>query len=181
MSRIGKKPVQIPAGVKITVTARIVRVEGPKGQLSLELPRSIDAAVAEQQLVVSRSDDGLKSHALHGLTRTLLGNLVLGVTQGFKKQLEIEGLGYRAQVQGKTLNLQCGFSHPVLFAIPDGITIETPKPTQVVVNGIDKQLVGQVAADIRSIAPPEPYKGKGIRYLGEVIRRKAGKAAAATK
>ena len=181
MSRIGKKPIPIPEKVKVAVESRTVRVEGPKGKLSLELPAGIDAAVADQRVVISRTADGLRTHALHGLMRTLAANLVLGVTQGFRKDLEIEGLGYRAQVQGKILNLQCGFSHPIQFPIPEGITIEAPKPTQVIVHGIDKQLVGQVAADIRAVAPPEPYKGKGIRYVGEVIRRKAGKAAAATK
>ena len=181
MSRIGKKPIALPSGVKFAVEGRSVRAEGPKGKLALALPEGIDVAMTDQQVLVSQTAQGQKAHALHGLTRTLVANVLIGVTQGFRKDLEIEGLGYRAQVQGKTLTLQCGFSHPVQFPIPEGITIETPKPTQMAVHGVDKQLVGQVAADLRAIAPPEPYKGKGIRYAGEVIRRKAGKAATATK
>ena len=137
--------------------------------------------MANQQVIVSRATETTRSHALHGLTRTLVANLVLGVTQGFQKELEIEGLGYKAQVQGKVLHAQFGYSHPILFPIPAGITIEAPKPTHLIVKGIDKQLVGQVAADIRALCPPEPYKGKGVRYAGEVVRRKVGKAAAASK
>ena len=179
MSRIGKKPVPVPAGVKVAVEGSAVRVEGPKGTQGLTLPAEIAARLEQQQLIVSCQEDGGKrSHALHGLMRTLIANLVIGVTQGFQKELEIEGLGYKAQTQGKTLHLQFGFSHPILFPIPEGITIVTPKPTQITVQGINKQLVGQVAADIRALCPPEPYKGKGVKYVGEVIRRKVGKAAA---
>ena len=178
MSRIGKKPIAIPAGVKVSAESRTIRVEGPKGKQAVTLPLTIEARLAEKEVVVSCADGNTRSHALHGLTRTLIANAITGVTQGFRKDLEIEGLGYRAQVQGKTLNLQLGFSHPIHFPIPEGITIDTPKPTQVAVHGIDKHLVGQVAADIRAMAPPEPYKGKGVKYAGEVIRRKVGKAAA---
>ena len=179
MSRIGKKPIPVPSGVKVAVDARLVRVEGPKGKQSRALPHGMDAKLEQQQLVVTCQEARNKRvHSLHGLTRTLIANAVHGVTQGFQKDLEIEGLGYKAQSQGKTLNLQFGFSHPILFPIPDGITIVTAKPTQIAVQGINKQLVGQVAADIRSLCPPEPYKGKGVKYVGEVIRRKVGKAAA---
>ena len=181
MSRIGKKPIAVPSGVKVAVDGQAVRVEGPKGTLSLSVPPAIEARLAEQQVVVQRRQETSEAHALHGLTRTLVANMIHGVTEGFRKELEIEGLGYKAQVQGKTLTLQLGYSHPILFPIPEGITVETPKPTQLVIKGIDKQLVGQVAADIRALAPPEPYKGKGVRYVGEIIRRKVGKAAAATK
>lgn len=152
-------------------------IEGPKGKLSLALPPAVSVQVNGGQLRVTRSGDEPFQRALHGLTRALIANMVQGVTSGFSKELEIVGVGYRAQLQGKQLSIQVGFSHPVLVPIPEGITVEVPKPTSVLVRGPDKQLVGQFAAALRRIAPPEPYKGKGIKYAGEVIRRKAGKAA----
>ena len=177
MSRIGRAPISVSQGVKITQEGRRLLVEGPKGKLSLEVPPSLSVRVDGQQLKVekTREDDTIK--ALHGLYRALLANMVHGVVNGFSKELEIVGVGYRAQLQARQLSIHVGFSHPVLVQIPEGITVEVPKPTSVIVKGFDKQLVGQFAANLRRIAPPEPYKGKGIKYVGEVIRRKAGKAA----
>ena len=177
MSRIGRAPVVIPSGVKIKQDGQQVFVEGPKGKLSLTLVPSISVKIDGQTLKVERSGDEKPVRALHGLSRALLANMVQGVTNGFSKELEITGVGYRAQVQGKQLSLTVGFSHPVVMPIPEGLTVEVPKPTNVIIKGFDKQLVGQFAANIRHVAPPEPYKGKGIKYAGEVIRRKAGKAA----
>ena len=177
MSRIGRAPVPIPSGVKITQDGPRLAVEGPKGTLAFTIPPSISVSVDGQTLQVQRSGDERSQRALHGLTRALVANMVQGVSSGFSKELEIVGVGYRAQLQGKALVLQVGFSHPVALPIPEGLTVEVPKPTSVLVKGADKQLVGQFAATIRSVAPPEPYKGKGIKYAGEVIRRKAGKAA----
>ena len=177
MSRIGRAPVAIPAGVKIKQDGQDVHVEGPKGKLSITLVPSISVKVDGQALKVERSGDEASIRALHGLSRALIANMVHGVTTGFSKDLEITGVGYRAQLQGKQLSLSVGFSHPVLMEIPQGITVEVPKPTNVIIKGFDKQAVGQFAANIRHVAPPEPYKGKGIKYAGEVIRRKAGKAA----
>jgi len=154
-----------------------VAVEGPKGKLSLALPEQITVTVTDQAVTVQRASEGQSVRALHGLTRALIANMVHGVVTGFSKELEIVGIGYRAQLQGKQLSVQVGFSHPVVVPIPDGITVEVPKPTTVIVKGFDKQLVGQFAANLRRISPPEPYKGKGIKYAGEVVRRKAGKAA----
>ncbi len=180
MSRVGKKPIAIPAGVTVTAAGRLVTVKGPKGQLAWSLPEVISLETATDQATLRRANDEPRSSALHGLSRTLVANMVQGVSQGFSRELEISGVGYRAQAQGQQLVMNLGFSHPVHFPVPVGITVETPKPTQIVVKGIDKHLVGQVAADIRRVLPPEPYKGKGIKYAGEVIRRKAGKAAAST-
>ena len=177
MSRIGRAPVRIPSGVTVSQDGSRLAVEGPKGKLSLSLPGALSVEVSGQELRVARSGDEPSKRALHGLTRALIANMVHGVTGGFSKELEIVGVGYRAQLQGKQLSLQVGFSHPVLLPLPEGITVEVPKPTSVIVKGPDKQLVGQFAATLRRIAPPEPYKGKGIKYAGEVIRRKAGKAA----
>lgn len=177
MSRIGRAPIAVPSGVRITQEGSRVLVEGPKGKLSVAIPPAISVAIDAQRVQVSRDGDEKPLRALHGLTRALIANMVQGVTAGFSKELEIIGVGYRAQPQGKQLSLQVGFSHPVLLPLPEGITVEIPKPTVVVVKGADKQVVGQFAATIRRVAPPEPYKGKGIRYAGEVIRRKAGKAA----
>ena len=154
-----------------------VAVEGPKGKLSLALPEQITVSVTDQAVTVQRANDDQSVRALHGLTRALIANMVHGVVTGFSKELEISGVSYRAQLQGKQLSVQVGFSHPVLVPIPQGITVEVPKPTTVIVKGFDKQLVGQFAANLRRISPPEPYKGKGIKYAGEIIRRKAGKAA----
>ncbi|MBI3321356.1 MAG: 50S ribosomal protein L6 [Candidatus Omnitrophica bacterium] len=177
MSRIGRAPIPIPAGVHTALTGSSVRIEGPKGHLSLTIPAILTVKAEGQRLTVERSGNEPSDKAMHGLYRALMANMVQGVVNGFSKELEVVGVGYRAQLQGKQLSLHVGFSHPVLVPIPEGITIEVPKPTTVVVRGIDKYLVGQLAATIRRVAPPEPYKGKGIKYVGEIIRRKAGKAA----
>ncbi len=178
MSRIGKKPIPMPYGVKVSVDkANIVTVEGPKGKLTLQVSPRIKIVVEDGQVRVERPTDLKMDKALHGLYRSLINNMIIGVTQGYKKELEMVGVGYKAQLKGKELVLEVGYSHPVVYPIPEGVNIQTPKPTQIVVEGIDKQKVGQVAAEIRKIRPPEPYKGKGIRYVGEKIRRKAGKAA----
>ncbi len=178
MSRIGKKPIPVPDGVKVSVDkANIVTVEGPKGKLTLQVSPRIKIVVEDGQVRVERPTDLKMDKALHGLYRSLINNMIIGVTQGYRKELEMVGVGYKAQLKGKELVLEVGYSHPVVYPIPEGVSIQTPKPTQIVVEGIDKQKVGQVAAEIRKIRPPEPYKGKGIRYVGEKIRRKAGKAA----
>lgn len=181
MSRIGRAPILIPNQVKVVQEGSRIAVEGPKGKLSVTLPSGLSASLQDGKLVIQRASDKKSLKALHGLYRVLVLNMVEGVTEGFSKELEIVGVGYRAQVQAGTLSLHVRFSHPVTIPIPEGITIETPKPTTILVKGIDKQVVGQVAATIRRVAPPEPYKGKGIRYVGEVIRRKAGKAATGAK
>jgi large subunit ribosomal protein L6 len=175
MSRVGKKPIDIPSNVKVALDGKTVKVEGPKGKLEQKIHQRINAEVKDNQVVVTRSSDIKLDKSLHGLTRSLIHNMIIGVTEGYKKELEIHGVGLRAQVQGKNLNLQLGFSHPVNFEIPQGITIVTPKPTQIEISGIDKQQVGEVAAEIRAYYKPEPYKGKGIRYKDEYVRRKAGK------
>jgi large subunit ribosomal protein L6 len=175
MSRVGKNPIPIPAGVKVTVSGRRVTVEGPKGNLELEAHPRITAAVEDGKIVVSRGDDSRQSRSLHGLTRALLANLVRGVQEGFQKSLELQGVGYRAAKQGNAINFQLGYSHPILFEPPPGIALSVDRNI-VTVSGIDKQAVGQVAAHIRALRKPEPYKGKGIRYVGERVRRKAGKA-----
>ena len=178
MSRIGQAPITIPSGVDVTIEGRMVKVKGPKGELTRMVPATISVQQVDGQLLVARPDDERDNRALHGLTRSLVNNMVIGVTDGFRKQLEIDGVGYRAEAQGaESIRLALGFSHPVIVKAPEGVTFEVPVPTQVVVAGIDKEVVGQVAADIRSIRKPEPYKGKGVRYAGEVVRRKAGKAA----
>src|SRR6516165_4728306 len=177
MSRIGNAPVPIPSGVEIQLSGSSITVKGPKGQLSQEIPGSITVAQEDGQILVRRPDDERESRALHGLTRSLVNNMVVGVTDGFRKELEIVGVGYRAEAQGPgALRLALGYSHPVLVDAPDGVTFEVPTPTRVIVRGIDKEAVGQVAADIRAIRKPEPYKGKGVRYAGERVMRKAGKA-----
>jgi large subunit ribosomal protein L6 len=177
MSRIGRLPITVPSGVDVTIDGRTVTVKGPKGTLSREIPGEIEVTVDGGVLTCTRPNDERRNRAQHGLTRSLVNNMVLGVTEGFKKNLEIVGVGYRAEAQGPSaLRLNLGFSHPVNVNAPEGITFEVPVPTQIVVNGIDKEVVGQVAADIRSIRKPEPYKGKGVRYAGERILRKAGKA-----
>ncbi len=179
MSRVGKAPIPIPSGVDVTVDGAEVKVKGSKGELTRTLPEQISASVDDGHIVVTRSDDERHSRALHGLMRALLANMVVGVSEGYRKQLEIVGVGYRANMKGSSLELQVGFSHPVLLDSPDGVTIEAPDQTTIIVTGIDKELVGQVAANIRKVKPPEPYKGKGIRYTGEHVRRKAGKAGVA--
>jgi large subunit ribosomal protein L6 len=177
MSRIGKAPVALPSGVEVTVAAGTVTVKGPKGTLSRVIPGDITITQDDGALNFVRPNDERRNKALHGLTRSLVNNMVVGVTEGFKKELQIVGVGYRAEAQNpSSLRLNLGFSHPVNVAAPEGITFEVPVPTQVVVSGIDKEVVGQVAADIRSIRKPEPYKGKGVRYAGERVLRKAGKA-----
>lgn len=179
MSRVGKKPIQIVKGVKVNVNGLTVLVEGPKGKLTQSFHPTMKMEVKGEQVIVSPSgaEDTLKNvDAIHGLTRTLINNMIIGVTNGYQKELEIQGVGFRCQVSGKKLVLQLGFSHPVDFPIPEGIVIEAPKPTQIIIKGIDKQKVGEVAAEIRDIFPPEPYKGKGIRYVGEYVKKKVGKA-----
>ena len=178
MSRIGKQPITVPSGVDVTIDGATVRVKGPKGQLEHQIVGDVSIARDGDVLTVSRSDDARSNRSLHGLQRTLISNMVVGVSEGFAKELEIVGVGYRAAAQGPdAIELAVGYSHPVKVQAPDGITFEVPQPTRIVVRGHDKQLVGQVAADIRKIRKPEPYKGKGIRYAGEHIRRKAGKSA----
>jgi large subunit ribosomal protein L6 len=177
MSRIGKLPIPIPDGVEVTIDAERVAVKGPKGELSERIPRDITVEQEDGQLVVKRPTDRGEHRALHGLTRSLVANMVTGVTDGYAKTLEIQGVGYRAQKKGSDLELALGFSHPVPIKAPDGIEFEVPQPTRIVVRGISKQLVGEVAANIRKRRPPEPYKGKGIRYEGEYVARKVGKRA----
>jgi large subunit ribosomal protein L6 len=178
MSRVGKEPIAIPSGVEVTLEGRRVVVKGPNGTLAHQAPEKITVTQEGDTLVVTRPDDERDNRALHGLTRSLVHNMVVGVSQGFSRELEIVGVGYRAQAQGPSkLELQVGFSHPVRFEAPEGVTFEVPQPTRIVVRGADKQLVGQVAADVRKCRPPEPYKGKGIRYADEHVRRKAGKSA----
>jgi large subunit ribosomal protein L6 len=175
MSRIGKAPIAIPSGVDITITGQHVTVKGPKGTLSRVIPGEIIVRQEDAILFVERPNDERQNRSLHGLCRTLVSNMVIGVTDGFSKELEIVGVGYRAEAQGANLRLALGFSHPVNVPAPDGITFEIPVQTRIIIKGIDKELVGQVAANIRSIRKPEPYKGKGVRYAGERILRKAGK------
>jgi large subunit ribosomal protein L6 len=175
MSRIGKAPIEVPSGVDVTIAGRNVTVKGPKGTLSRDIPGEIIVRKVDSTVFVERPNDERQNRALHGLSRTLVNNMVVGVTDGFVKELEIVGVGYRAEAQGANLRLALGFSHPVVVPAPDGITFEIPVQTKVIVKGIDKELVGQVAANIRSIRKPEPYKGKGVRYAGERILRKAGK------
>jgi large subunit ribosomal protein L6 len=178
MSRIGKKPITIPSGVEVTLDGTHVTVKGPKGTLEHDMPESISITREGDDLVVARPDDEREHRALHGLTRSLVANMVFGVSEGFVKELEIVGVGYRAAAAGpRHLDLQLGFSHPVTVDAPDGVEFEVPIPTRITVRGFDKQLVGQVAADIRKIRKPEPYKGKGIRYADERVLRKAGKSA----
>ncbi len=181
MSRIGKKPLAIPKDVKIEVKDGLLYVEGPKGKLSRALSSRISIEIKDNHLFVKRSSDIKTDKALHGLYRALAANMIKGVTEGYVKELEIIGVGFKAQTQANNLNIQVGFSHPVNFSIPEGIKIETPNPTQIVIRGIDKEKVGEVAAEIRSVYPPEPYKGKGIRYAGEYVKKKVGKAQATTK
>ncbi|MBT0666623.1 50S ribosomal protein L6 [Geobacter pelophilus] len=175
MSRIGKLPVELPKGVKVRYADEIITVEGPKGTLSRQVMEGVTLDINEAALVVTRNDDSNKCRAAHGLTRTLINNMVVGVTTGFERALEINGVGYRAEAKGDILNLSLGYSHPINYELPSGITVEVDKMTKLLVKGIDKELVGQTAAKIRSFRGPEPYKGKGIKYADEVILRKAGK------
>jgi large subunit ribosomal protein L6 len=176
MSRIGKKPIELPAKVKVNITTEgIVHAEGPKGKLEWKMPDVIKGAILDNKIVFERSSDDRKSRALHGLARALVNNMIVGVSQGFAKDLEIHGVGFKAALQGKDLKLNLGFSHDILFPIPEGIKITVAENTKLKIEGIDRQLVGQVAANIRAYYPPEPYKGKGVRYAGEQIIRKEGK------
>ncbi|MEK6277441.1 MAG: 50S ribosomal protein L6 [Actinomycetota bacterium] len=177
MSRIGKKPIEVPDGVDVEVKPGRVSVKGPKGELEQDISPEIKVELDNGTVSVARPTDRGEHRALHGLTRSLIANMVEGVTEGFEKRLEIQGVGYRAHLKGQALELALGFSHPVSIPAPDGIEFEVPQPTEIVVQGIDKQLVGQVAADIRKRRPPEPYKGKGVRYAGEHVARKVGKRA----
>jgi large subunit ribosomal protein L6 len=177
MSRIGKQPIAVPDGVEITIEPDLVKVKGPKGELEERVSREIGVAQENGEIVVTRSTDRGEHRALHGLTRSLIANMVEGVTSGFEKRLEIQGVGYRAQLQGNKLVLALGYSHPVEVNAPDGVDFEVPQPTRITVRGISKQVVGEVAANIRKQRPPEPYKGKGIRYEGEYVQRKVGKRA----
>jgi large subunit ribosomal protein L6 len=177
MSRIGKRPIEVPAGVIVAIDPGRVTVSGPKGELRQDVPQRMQISQEDATIVVSRPTERGEDRALHGLTRTLIANMVEGVTNGFEKRLEIQGVGYRAALSGANLELQVGYSHPVRITPREGITFEVPAPTQIVVRGIDKQVVGQTAAEIRKVRPPEPYKGKGIRYEGEFVRRKVGKRA----
>jgi large subunit ribosomal protein L6 len=177
MSRIGKRPISVPAGVTVSVDPGRVMVNGPLGELHQQVPARMKIEQTDGEITVTRPTERGDDRALHGLTRTLIANMVEGVTKGFEKRLEIQGVGYRATVQGTDLELQVGYSHPVRVKPREGVSFEVPAPTQVIVRGIDKQLVGQTAAEIRKVRPPEPYKGKGIRYEGELVRRKVGKRA----
>jgi large subunit ribosomal protein L6 len=178
VSRIGKRPVHIVKGVKVEKKDGVVRITGPKGELNAQIPSSIGVEVKEGEIVLTRSSDIKSQKALHGTWRAHVNNMMKGVAEGFQKRLEIVGVGYKAEVKGKKIQLVLGYSHPILFIPPPGIKVEVPQPTSLVISGIDKHLVGQVAAKLRSFRPPEPYKGKGVKYEGEYIRRKAGKAAA---
>ncbi len=177
MSRIGKLPIPVPANVQVSLDGTLLTVKGPKGELNRNFHEKMTVEFKDQTLIVSRDSDSKESRSLHGLTRALLSNMVVGVTTGYVKKLVIVGVGYKAEMKGKNLLLTVGYSHPILIAVPDEIKISTPSPTEIVVEGIDKELVGKVAAKIRSYRKPEPYKGKGIKYEGEYIRRKAGKTA----
>jgi large subunit ribosomal protein L6 len=177
MSRIGKKPIELPTSVNVAISPGRVQVNGPLGELSQQVPSRMQIEQRDGEIVVTRPTERGEDRALHGLTRTLVANMVEGVTKGFEKKLEIQGVGYRATLRGESLELSVGYSHPVLIEPRHGVSFEVPVPTQIVVKGIDKQAVGQIAAEIRKVRPPEPYKGKGIRYEGEYVRRKVGKRA----
>ncbi|HSF84912.1 MAG TPA: 50S ribosomal protein L6 [Acidimicrobiia bacterium] len=176
MSRIGNNPIQVPSGVDVAVKGANVTVKGPKGTLDRTFDERITIAMDDGTVTLTRVDDERESKALHGLSRALLANMVIGVSEGYSKELQAVGVGYRANLQGRKLELQLGFSHPVVVEAPDGVDFEVPEPTRIIVSGIDKELVGQTAANIRSLRPPEPSKGKGLRYSNETVRRKAGKA-----
>ncbi|OGU68043.1 MAG: 50S ribosomal protein L6 [Ignavibacteria bacterium RBG_16_36_9] len=179
MSRIGKKPVEIPKGVNVSLEGQVIKVKGPKGELHRTIHPAIKAEVVDSEIKFSRPDDLKESRSLHGLTRALIQNMIIGVTDSYKKSLEIVGVGYKAELKGKNLLLNIGYSHPIYFVPPDEVKLEVPAPTQIIISGIDKELVGLVSAKIRSFRKPEPYKGKGIKYSDERIIRKAGKTAGA--
>jgi large subunit ribosomal protein L6 len=178
MSRIGRKLISIPKDVKVEVNNGVILIEGPKGKLSREISKGISAEAAAGSISVKRTVDTKTARALQGLNRALIANMVKGVTEGYVKELEIQGVGFRAALQGSTLTMQLGYSHPCVFTMPEGIKIEVPKQTQVIIRGIDKEIVGEIAAEIRAAYPPEPYKGKGVRYKGEYVKKKVGKAQA---
>ena len=178
MSRIGKKPIAIPAGVKASISGSVIAIEGKNGKFSYTVPNRFKAEVKDGMITVSRPSDSKQDKSTHGLIRSLINNMIIGVMTGYQKDLEITGVGFKAHVQGKVLNITLSYTHPINFNIPDGITVETPKPNLITVKGIDKAKVGEVAAEIRDYYRPEPYKGKGIKYVGEHVRRKAGKAVA---
>ena len=180
MSRIGKQPVAVPTGVDVKIESRHLTVKGPKGELELDHHEDMVVKIDDGVITVARPTDQPEHRALHGLTRSLIANMIEGVTDGFKKTLEIHGVGYKAEKQGKGIKLTLGFSHTISFEAPQGVNLDLPSQTEIIIEGVDKQAVGQAAAEIRSFRPPEPYKGKGIRYQGEHVRRKAGKTAAAT-
>jgi len=179
MSRIGRKPISIPQGVKVQVEAGLVRAEGPKGRLSQAMPVGLNARIEKNEVIIGRLGDDRRMRALHGLTRSLVANMVTGVKDGFERRLDIVGIGYRAQLQGRTIQLALGYSHPVMFSLPDGVTAEIDKQTAITLRGSDKALLGETAAKLRSLRKPNPYKGKGIKYAEEVVRRKVGKKAGA--
>jgi large subunit ribosomal protein L6 len=178
VSRIGRKPIQVPKGLKATLDGNVINVTGPKGNLKTTVDNNISIVIENNEIVLKRNSEENKIKALHGLWRALISNMITGVMEGYQKKLEIVGVGYKAEAKGKGIQMALGYSHPILFFPPSGIKLEVPIPTNIVISGIDKQLVGQVAAKLRSFRPPEPYKGKGVKYEGEYIRRKAGKAAA---
>ena len=179
MSRIGRKPVSIPQGVKLNLDGAVVRAEGPKGKLSTPIPAGLSAKIENNQLVISRSGEDRKVRALHGLARALMANMVTGVKDGFERKLEIVGIGYRAQLQGRVITLALGYSHPVIFPLPEGVTAEIDRQVSITLRGADKAVLGQTAAKLRALREPDPYKGKGIRYANEVVRKKVGKKAGA--
>lgn len=176
MSRIGKKPIDLPGGVKAAMADNVITVEGQKGKSTYNIPPRFKVEIKDNKIIITRPSEEKLDKAMHGLIRSLINNMAIGVSSGYMKELEITGVGFKAAVQGKALNIQLSYTHPINFNIPDGITIETPKPTNIVIKGIDKTKVGKVAAEIRDFYRPEPYKGKGIKYVGEHVRRKAGKA-----
>jgi len=179
MSRIGKQPIAIPQGVKVQVEGSVVRAEGPKGKLAQTVPTGLSAAIEKDRLVITRNDEDRRVRALHGLARALVANMVAGVKDGFERKLEIVGIGYRAQLQGRNIQLALGYSHPVIFPLPEGISAEIDKQVSITLRGADKALLGETAAKLRSLRKPDPYKGKGIKYADEVVRRKVGKKAGA--
>ena len=179
MSRIGRQPVSIPQGVKLNLDGAVVRAEGPKGKLSQPIPAGLSAKIENNQLLISRSGDDRKVRALHGLARALMFNMVMGVKDGFERKLEIVGIGYRAQLQGRAIQLALGYSHPVIFPLPEGVTAEIDRQVSITLRGADKAVLGQTAAKLRALREPDPYKGKGIRYANEVVRKKVGKKAGA--
>ena len=179
MSRIGRQPVNIPQGVKVQIDGTIVRAEGPKGKLMQPVPAGLSAKLENNQLLISRTGEDRKLRSLHGLARALVANMVTGVKDGFERKLEIVGIGYRAQIQGRAIQLALGYSHPVIFALPEGVTAEIDRQVSITLRGADKAVLGQTAAKLRALRKPDPYKGKGIRYLNEVVRRKVGKKAGA--